>query len=207
MNRLILETQISIDGYIADENGGTDWMIWNWGPNWSWDKELQAYHSNLNKSANTILISSQMAQEGFNAHWLEVSKDPTDTRFDFASHIINANKFVASRTLTKETQIPGGWDNTAILRGNLEKEIIKLKNLNNENIIVYGGAELVSFLIDSDLIDEYHLIINPVALGKGLPIFKNRANLEMVNATSFQCGIIVNHYKRQTEYNNGGKTK
>src|ERR1044071_3416856 len=86
MNKLILETQISIDGYIADENGGTDWMIWNWGP-WNWDKDLQTYHTNLNKSVSNILISSQMAQEGFNAHWQQVAQDTTDTRFDFASHI------------------------------------------------------------------------------------------------------------------------
>jgi len=65
MNKLILETQISIDGYIADENGGTGWMVWNFGQDWNWDKALQAYHINLNKSVDSILISSQMAQEGF----------------------------------------------------------------------------------------------------------------------------------------------
>ncbi|ANI90808.1 dihydrofolate reductase family protein [Pedobacter sp. BS3] len=196
MNKLILETQISIDGYIADENGGTDWMIWNWGPNWNWDKDLQSYHTNLNKSANSILISSQMAQEGFNAHWKQVTQDPTDTRFEFANHIVNTNKFVASRTLTTETEIPGGWENVSILKGNLADEITKLKNQDNGDIIVYGGATLVSSLINADLIDEFHLITNPVALGQGLPIFQKQTNLKTVNSTPFKCGIIVNHYKK-----------
>lgn len=204
MNKLILETQISIDGFIADENGGTDWMIWNWGPDWNWDKDLQAYHTNLNKSVNRILISSQMAKEGFNAHWEQVAQDKTDSRFEFANHIVNAKKFVVSRTLTTETEIPGGWQNVSILKENLEKDITNLKSLDNGNIIVYGGATLVSSLINSNLIDEFHFVVNPVALGRGLPIFKKLTNLKMVNSTPFECGIIVNHYKKKTDNNEFG---
>ncbi len=199
MNKLILETQISIDGYIADENDGTGWMVWNWGPDWDWDKDLQAYHTNLNKSANNILISSQMAQEGFNAHWKQVAQDPTDARFEFANHIVNSKKFVVSRTLTTEIEIPGGWQNVSILKENIEDDITNLKSQNNGDIIVYGGATLVSSLINANLIDEYHLIINPTALGQGLPIFKKLTNLKMVNSKPFECGIIVNHYRRETE--------
>lgn len=197
MNKLILETQISIDGYIADENGGTGWMVWNWGQDWNWDKNLQAYHTNLNKSVNSILISSQMAQEGFNAHWKQVTQDPTDARFEFSNHIVNSKKFVVSRTLTTETEIPGGWQNVTILKENLKNDITNLKSQNNGNIIVYGGATLVSLLINSNLIDEYHFIINPIALGQGLPIFNKLTNLKMVNSKPFECGIIVNHYKTE----------
>lgn len=197
MNKLILETQISIDGYIADENGGTGWMVWNWGQDWNWDKSLQAYHTNLNKSVNSILISSQMAREGFNAHWKQVTQDPTDARFEFSNHIVNSKKFVVSRTLTTETEIPGGWQNVTILKENLEDDITNLKSQNNGNIIVYGGATLVSSLINSNLVDEYHFIINPIALGQGLPIFNKLTNLKMVNSKPFECGIIVNHYKTE----------
>lgn len=197
MGKLILETQTSIDGFIADSQGGTGWMIWNWGLEWNWDKDLQTYHTRLNKSVNSILISSQMALEGFNAHWLQVTQDPTDARFEFASHIVNTNKFVVSRTLTKETDIPGGWQNVSILKENLEDEIAKLKSQNKGDIIVYGGATLVSSLVNSDLIDEYHLIVNPVALGQGLPIFRNQKTLKMVNSIPFKCGVIVNHYRKR----------
>ena len=98
--------------------------------------------------------------------------------------------------MTKDIQIPGGWHNLSVLNGNLEAEIEKLKNSNSGDIIVYGGATLVSSLINADLIDEYHLIINPVALGKGLAIFKKQTNLKMVSATSFTCGIVVSHYRK-----------
>jgi len=67
--KLKLQVQISIDGFIAATDGSTDWMIWNWGPDWNWDKQLQDYSTNLTLSAEHILISRQMAEEGFNAYW------------------------------------------------------------------------------------------------------------------------------------------
>jgi dihydrofolate reductase len=196
MGKLMLETQISIDGFIADKNGGTGWMIWNWGPEWNWDEDLQSYHTSLNQSANAIIISSQMAREGFNAHWQQVASDPSDKRYDFANHINNTPKYVISATLTKDIEIPGGWRNTGILKGDLTTVVDTLKGLTNGHIIVYGGATLVSNLIDADLIDEYHFITNPVALGSGLPVFKGLKHLKLVGSVAFKCGIIVSRYNK-----------
>lgn len=195
MGKLILETQISIDGFIADSNGGTDWMIWNWGPDWTWDEELKSYHTKLNKSAKAIIISSQMAKEGFNAHWQESASNTNDERYDFAKHIMDTPKYVATNTLTNNIEIPGGWSNTNIIEGNLYEGISDLKKSIDGDIIVYGGATLVSNLIKADLIDEYHLITNPVVLGSGLPIFINQKMLRLENAIPFKCGIVVNVYK------------
>jgi hypothetical protein len=63
MRKLKLETQVSIDGFIAGIDGNTDWMIWNWGPDWTWDEELQLYHTELTKSVDCILLSKQMAED------------------------------------------------------------------------------------------------------------------------------------------------
>jgi hypothetical protein len=62
MNKLILEMQVSLDSYLADEDCA-DWMIRNWWPKWTWDEGLQQYHTQLTQSANHILLSSQVAQE------------------------------------------------------------------------------------------------------------------------------------------------
>ena len=118
MRKLILEIQTSIDGFIARKNGTTDWMIWDWGPNWGWDKALQQYHTDLTKSADCILLSKQMAQEGFKAHWKQVAENPDDSRYEFAKHITDTYKIVFSSTLKKSTAIPGGWENTDIAEGN-----------------------------------------------------------------------------------------
>jgi len=198
MRKLKLEVQMSIDGFIADNNGSTDWMIWNWGPDWNWDTKLQQYHTALTKSVDCILLSRQMAQEGFIAHWANAAENPEDERFEFAKHITDTHKIVFTHTIDKSNAIPGGWDNTDVLEENFIEAIHKLKKLPGKDIIVYGGATFVSSLIKERLIDEFHLIINPVAIGKGLSIFSElniSQNLNMSKATQFDCGIVVLHYK------------
>lgn len=77
-------------------------------------------------------------------------------------------------------------------------EITQLKKQPGKDIIVYGGANFVSALIKEGLIDEYHLFINPTAIGNGMTIFKEidgKLNLVLVKSTSFACGIVVLHYE------------
>lgn len=198
MGKLILETQVSIDGFIADEQGCTDWMIWNWGQEWSWDKKLQDFHTKLITSAEKIVISAQMAREGFNAHWQQVERNSSGLQFQFAHHINTMQKFVVSTKLTKEISIPGGWGNTSILGDDCIEHIRQLKQDQNSVLMVYGGAILVASLIEADLVDEYYLLINPVSLGKGLPIFRSRKPLKMIESIAFDCGVVINHYQRET---------
>jgi len=196
MRKLKLEIQTSIDGFIADANGNTDWMIWNWGPDWAWDKALQQFHTDLTKSADCILISKQMAEEGFKGHWQQVCEAPNDPRHEFAKHITDTYKIVFSKTLKKSIPIPGGWENTDISKTDVEF-INKLKSQEGKDILVYGGATLVSSLIKAGLIDEFHLIVNPSVLGTGLSIFKEldgRQTMKLLRVQSFDCGIVVLSY-------------
>lgn len=197
MRKLILETQISLDGYVARNNGSTDWMIWNWGAPWTWDPALREYHTDLTKSIDCILLSKQMAAEGFNDHWQNVTEDIKDPRYEFACHVIKTKKIVFSKTLTKSTPIPDGWNNTDIAAGDFSKFINKLKAKSGKNIIVYGGASFVSSLIRSKLIDEFHFVVNPVLLGEGLSIFKEvgEQKLKLIRSQMFGDGIVVLHYK------------
>jgi dihydrofolate reductase len=198
MRKLILEVQMSIDGFIAEVNGNTDWMLWNWGPDWKWDNELRKYHTDLTKSADCIFLSRQMAEEGFIAHWAKASENPNDPQFEFAKHITDTHKIVFTKTLDKSASIPGGWDKTDIAEGDFVDAINKLKKKNGKDIIVYGGATFVSSLIRAKLIDEFHLLVNPVAIGKGLPIFNdpdNKQNMILVTSKSFSSGIVLLHYK------------
>src|SRR6187549_87397 len=197
MGKLILETQTSVDGFIASVDGDTSWMLWNWGPEWNWDNELQRYHNDLTLSADCILISRQMAEEGFIAHWRGVAENSDSPQYTFARHITDTRKVVFSKTLTKSTPIPGGWDNTDIVDGDFAIAINKLKKHYRNNILVYGGASFVSSLIKAGLIDEFNLLVNPVAIGSGLGIFKtldNKQNMTQLKSKSFSCGIVLLHY-------------
>lgn len=198
MKKLVLEVQMSIDGFIAGENGNTDWMIWNWGPDWAWDNDLQEYHTNLTESADCILLSRQMAEEGFNLHWKTVAQDPKDSRYKFAKHITGCRKFIFSTSLKRETQIPGGWQNTEIADKYFVDFINDLKNQKGKDILVYGGAGFVSSLLKEGIIDEMHLMINPVALGNGLSIFQQLSayqHLDLIKTSSFECGLTALHYR------------
>ena len=202
MRKLILETQVSIDGFIAEPDGNTNWMIWNWGPDWAWANELQKHHTDLTLSADTILISRQMAEEGFIAHWQKASEDSASPQFTFANHVTKTQKVVFSNTLTKSAAIPGGWDTATIASGNLTESINLLKSKPGKNILVYGGATLVSSLIKERLIDEFHILVNPVALGNGLSIFKSmtdKQNMILLQSKSFSCGMVLLQYKQKTE--------
>src|SRR5688572_5295132 len=172
MGKLILEIQTSLDGFIASPHGDTNWMLWNWGPEWSWDNELQQYHNALTLSADCILISRQMAEEGFIAHWQSAAENSDSRQYTFARHIADTRKVVFSKTLNKSTPIPGGWDNADIVDGDFVSAINKLKKHHRNNILVYGGASFVSSLIKTALIDEFHFLVNPVSIGSGLGIFK-----------------------------------
>jgi dihydrofolate reductase len=72
-----------------------------------------------------------------------------------------------------------------------------LKEQDGQDIIVYGGATFVASLIKHNLIDEYHLFVNPAAIGSGLPIFQNldqKLRLSLVTTKAFSCGIVMLHY-------------
>jgi dihydrofolate reductase len=107
--------------------------------------------------------------------------------------MIETPKVVFTRTLKKSQ-----WANTDIATGDLTDEVIKLKNQKGKDIIVYGGASFDSSLIRTGLIDEFHLFINPVAIGNGMTIFKDLTKAQkfkLVRSMAFDCGIVLLHYE------------
>lgn len=191
MRKLILLTQVSIDGYMASTDGKTDWMVWNWGEEWNWDEKLQQLQQQIHSKVDTVLISRQMAEEGFVEHWQSFAQKTDNPQHGFAQAITNANKIVFTNTLSDSI-----WPNTVLSKGDLETEVNKLKNGTGKDMIAYGGSTFISLLIASGLIDEYYLLVNPTAIGKGLPVFKNRVPLQLMSATSYDCGIVVLKYKK-----------
>jgi dihydrofolate reductase len=180
MRKLKLQVQISVDGYIAGPNSEMDWMVWNW------DDKLKQYVTGITDPVDTIILGRKLA-EGFIPHWTSALNNPEP--MDGAKKMVETPKVVFSKTLTKSE-----WERTEIANGDLVEEIKKLKERKGKDIIVYGGGAFVSSLIKAGLIDEFHLFVNPVALGQGMPIFKElnqQQNLTLANSQSFDCGIVV----------------
>ncbi len=176
---------MSVDGYIAGPNGEMDWMVWDW------DDELKKYVTAITKPIDCIVLGRKLAQ-GFIPHWA------AKPEMDGADKMNSTHKIVFTKTLETSDPEVVGWGNTVLAKGDLAEEITKLKNQNGKDIIVYGGATFVSSLIKAGLIDEYHLFINPSAIGDGIAIFKqldNRRDLTLIKSKSFPCGIILQHYQ------------
>ncbi|RYY39996.1 MAG: dihydrofolate reductase [Chitinophagaceae bacterium] len=181
MRKLKLQVQVSLDGYVAGPNGEMDWM------NFQWDDALKQYTQELTDTMDTILLGRKMA-EGFIPYWAGVAADDQHTEQAVGRIFTDAERVVFSRSLQQSP-----WPGVA-LANDLEAEVRRLKAADGKDIIVYGGAELVSGLLRARLIDEIHLFVNPTAIGEGLSIFRDRCNFALIKATPFGCGIVVLHY-------------
>jgi dihydrofolate reductase len=85
--------------------------------------------------------------------------------------------------------------NVAIEDGDLKATVTRLKSNGEKDILVYGGANFASSLLEQHLIDELNLFVHPVSLGKGLAIFKNPLKFELVASHPYTNGIVLNKYK------------
>jgi len=186
MRKLKLQVQMSVDGFVAGPNGEMDWMTWDW------DEGIKNYVSTLTRPVDTILLGRVLAQ-GFINHWSTLATNP-DTTDDFSRKMHESLKIVFTKTLDSNE-----WENTSLEHGDLVASVNAVKEQPGGDIIAYGGGNFVSNLIKNDLIDDYHLFVNPAAVGKGMPIFQGLESvhrLKLVEARPFECGITVMHYKR-----------
>src|SRR5438128_10568574 len=120
------------------------------------------------------------------SHW------PTSTS-DFARPMNEIAKVVFSKTLER-----ADWPETRIARGQLTEEIARMKREPGNDLIVYGGARLDQALSRLGLVDEYRLMVQPAALGAGLPLFKDLAaplHLELIEATTYATGAAIHVYR------------
>ena len=186
MRKLKLQVQISIDGFVS--TGPNDEQRW---VTWAWD-EIRPYVLELLDSTDTILIGRKLAVD-YIPYWQEVNTKPDDPMYDVAQRIVRAKKIVFTKTLDKSE-----WGNTELAKGDLADEIKKLKNQGGKDIIVYGGSSFVSAIIKEGLIDEFHLFVNPVALGHGGPIFdqlENFRQLKLKKSIVYNSGIVLLNYE------------
>ena len=189
MRKLKLQVQTSIDGFIAGPNGEMDWMVWDW------DNELKQFVDELTNLIDCIVLGRKLA-EGFIPHWANVAANSDNPEHASGKKFTDTPKVVFTRTLDESP-----WGNTELAKGDLVEEIINLKKRNGKDIIAYGGATFVSALIREGLIDEFNIFINPVILGKGMPIFweiASRQVVTLVESRSFNCGIVVLKYAKAT---------
>jgi len=187
MRKLKLQSQISIDGFIAGPNHEMNWL------KLPWSEDLINYVREFTEPIDTVLLGKNLA-EGFIPYWNQIAKSPESPDYEGGIKFSNTPKIVFTKSLLESK-----WENTVVNNGDLVNEINQLKQQNGGDMVAYGGAKFVSSLIKNNLIDEYHLMINPTAIGKGMPIFNElpeNLTLNLSDCLKFECGIAVMKYTK-----------
>lgn len=157
------------------------------------DDELHEHFNELLKNADTLLYG-RITYQLMEGYWPAIAKNPTGnkTEDEFAVLIDNISKVVFSHTLKSVD-----WKNTKLKKDVIKEEILELKQQAGKNILA-GSRGLIVTLTQLGLIDEYQLVVHPVILGKGLPLFENvtnRVNLKLLKTKTFASGAVVLYYK------------
>jgi dihydrofolate reductase len=193
MRKLILQMQVSVDGYVGQAGRDPGWQLWDWGDKCPWDEKLQAEFNRFFEKADTILLSRKIVEGGYIDHWSEAArKHPRAETFAFAQRIMDARKIVFSTT-RRESPRP----EVEIARKPLVEEVDALKAQAGKNIIAFGGAGFAASLIAEDLVDEFQFYTNPIALHEGLSIFAKKGidqDLELIESAPYACGLVVTKY-------------
>lgn len=168
---------MSLDGFFEDHNRKLDWFV----P----DEEFFEYARDMLGSLDTILFG-RITYEHMAAYWPSAPKD------EIADKMNSLPKIVFSRTLKKAE-----WNNCRLVRNDIAAEVVKLKQQPGKDMVILGSATLASSLLQQGLIDEYRVILNPVLIGKGNPLFKaikQRLRLKLQNSKLLSSGVIVLYY-------------
>ena len=181
MSKLVLMMDVSLDGMVArtGELGAGGWGV---PPE---DPALKARKLGWLAEAGMHLMGRTTYQEmaGF---W------PTSDD-EYAKPMNDLPKVVFSTTLTK-----ADWPRSTIARGDLADEVNALKREPGQDLIAWGGATFVQSLSRHRLVDEYRLIVKPVALGAGLPLFAGFTDpfvLDLIEARAYGDGSVLHIYR------------
>ena len=183
MRRLILQTSLSIDGYVAALDGSHPWSDGGNG-----DEEVKRWILDSVSAAGAHLMG-RVTYEEMASVW------PTSNS-DFARPMNEIPKVVFSKKLEHAE-----WPETRIASGDLRDEIEQFKREPGADLIAYGGARLDQALTRIGLVDEYRLMIQPSALGGGLALFKDLPaplHLDLIDGKTYPSGLAIHVYRPRT---------
>jgi len=138
----------------------------------------------------------RITYQSFARAWPTVPDNPSVSEGEkaYARKLNAMQKIVFSKSLQQVE-----WANSRLVKDHIEEEAARLKQEPGKDMLIYGSASIVQALTNSDLIDEYQLLIYPVILGSGKPLFKDiraRANLTLVNSTIHPSGVALLTYQQ-----------
>ena|ERR1700712_2157899 len=185
MRKLIISEHVSLDGFMAGINGEMDWI--------QFDDVLFDLVGTYTDKADTALYG-RVTYEMMDGYWPTAADQPGASKHDteHAQWYNSVQKVVLSSTM-KEIEKPG----IMIINGDIAAQITALKNKAGGDILMFGSPRAAHSLMKDNLIDEYWLFVNPVILGRGIPLFadvENTIKLKLISNQAFACGVTALQY-------------
>lgn len=185
MGKIILSMMMTLDGFVAGTNNELDWVVW--------EDEMDRDAAELMQSVDTMLVGYG-AYKDMATYWpAALTKPGSDSEGAFAKLINDKPKVIVSQTEEKLL-----WKNEELLVvTDLGKQVAALKE-GKGDIVFYGGAGLAQSMVAADVIDEYRLLVSPVAIGKGKALFSGlsaRLGLQATVAKVYTSGAVLLHYR------------
>lgn len=183
MPKLGVFNMVALDGYFVDKNGDMSWAH-------KQDSEWNAFAAD-NAKGGGVLLFGRITYELMMRYWptpLAAENNPV-----VAERMNNLPKVVFSRTLDKAS-----WNNTTLVKGDPAAEVRKMKKEPGEDLVILGSGSIVSQLAQEGLIDEYQIVVNPIALGQGRTMFdgiKERLLLKLTKTRTFGNGNVLLCYE------------
>lgn len=176
---------ISLDGFVAGPNGEMDWIKVN--------QEIFDHVGKRISEGDTALYG-RVTYQMMEGYWPTAADKPNATKHDIehAAWYKHVHKVVLSKTMKGE-----GLTNTTIISDNLAGSIHEIKQRGDKDILLFGSPTATHALMQQDLIDGYWLFVNPIIIGRGIPLFtgvQHKTKLQLLSTRQFACGVTELNY-------------
>ncbi len=187
MGKIVVTTNVSLDGVVQDPDGQEGFRHGGWFGQFG-GKDLEGWAKVETDEAlqSEAMLLGRKSDEWFATRWL-------DRTGEWADRLNSLPKYVVSSTL-KEPK----WSNSIVLKGDVVKEVSKLKQEIDGDILIYASYQLVRTLIEHGFVDEFRLVIFPVVLGVGERLFgetSDKTPLRLVRTQTIGEGLPLLTYE------------
>jgi dihydrofolate reductase len=190
VRKVIVSEFVTLDGVMEDPGGTEGFEHGGWAFQFDRGPEGDKFKVDELAAADALLLG-RVTYEGFAAAWPQMEEQTGE----YGAWMNGYPKHVASTTL----QEPLEWNNSTLIKGDVAEEVSRLKEQPGKDILLFGSAQLVHTLMEHDLIDEYRLMIFPVAVGTGKRLFADVGQMKALRLVDTQPvgpdGVLVLTYE------------
>lgn len=182
MRKLFAFNMVTLDGFFEGPDHDISWH--------NVDDEFNEFAVKQTSTAGAILFG-RVTYELMASYWPTPAAQSND---QVVANLMNSlPKVVFSTTLPR-----ADWNNTRLIKDHVAEEVQKMKQEQGNDLALFGSAMLLSSLMRMDLVDEHRVMVNPVLIGSGTPLFKDinqKVSLKLVKTQVFKSGNVLLCYQ------------